>query len=75
MKELKPVVTQKLDCEYSDESIRLDFFFQFANHQNFDTSIKMNDFSVECFLTSWSFSFGTLMEDVKPIVKENFVFN
>ena len=67
MDESKPVVTEKHEFEYRDESV---IIANFGNHQNSDSRIKRSYFSTKHSGPSSNVPMRTLMEDIKLVVTE-----
>ena len=73
MKNNKPVVTQKYEFEYQDESKVLKFqqVFDCSVYLHSDARNKTDYFSMEWFATFCQPSIGTPVEEMEPVLMES----
>ena len=70
--EIIPVVSEKDEFKYRDQSIRLKYFFEFSDYRDYDERIrKIVVFSIESSYTKVKLPTETVMEEIKPIVVRN----
>ena len=69
MGEIKPVVTEKHEFQYRDESIIVALFVTFGLSR-IDSGNNPENYSMELFATRWKLSIRTLGKEIKPVAIE-----
>ena len=68
MEEIKPLVSEKQDFRYGDESILSPFFGSCQTYQDSHGRNKIGFFPLQCFKLSWKFLIKSVDEVIKPVV-------
>ena len=68
MKKIVPVVTQKQQFDYQDESISMTIFWKTFDYQDFDARVNNIGFSADFSTTGEKPWISILMEEIKSVV-------